>query len=92
MVTNTLRDALFCCSAINIVLYFVAHMFFVLGHGFVYRTHVRWWRHRPDGNYGKWCVMSEEQFDSTYYKMMMLYRLCIVFFNVVPYLALCIVD
>ena len=53
---------------------------FVFAHGWMYRLHSRWF---PG--------ISEEQFDSIHYVAMAVYKVGILLFNLVPYVALCIV-
>jgi hypothetical protein len=77
---DAMRETLFWCSVINLGLFFVSFLVFKLGHDWVYRHH------------GKWYKLPEEKFNETYYAMMVFYKTCILFFNVVPYIALRIVG
>jgi hypothetical protein len=71
-----LRDFLFWCTLINfgVLLWWAA--FFLLAPDFVYRVHSRLF------------IISRTQFDAIHYAGMAVYKLSIVFFNLVPYIAL----
>jgi hypothetical protein len=78
MTAGTLRRMLIWCAVINygiLIIWFVA---FVLAHGWMYELHSRWFR------------ISIEQFDAIHYAGMAIYKVGILLFNVVPFLALCI--
>lgn len=66
-------------SLMNLVLFFLWFVFFTLTHDWIYRTH------------GKWFNMSVEQFDAIHYTGMTFFKIFILAFNIVPYLALRIV-
>ena len=77
---DVLRNFLLWCLIINmgILLYWFA--FFALARGFVYRMHTKWFK------------ISEEQFNAINYTMMGVFKLLVIVFNLVPYIALCIVG
>jgi len=80
MTGEIIRDFLLWCSAINLGLLIYWWLFFTLAHGFVYRIH------------GKWFKFSVEKFDSIHYAGMAFFKICIIVFNIVPYIALRIVG
>ena len=67
------------CTLINFVLLAWWLLFVVFAHDWTYRLHTRWFR------------LSEEKFDSIHYSLMGSFKLIVVVFNLVPYLALRIV-
>ena len=79
MTMEMMRQALMWSSIINMVLFFISFLLFKLAHDWIYSYH------------GKWYNISVEKFDATYYAVMLFYKTSIVFFNIVPYLALNII-
>lgn len=67
------------CSLINIGLLIFWFAIFSLAHDWIYRLH------------GRWFSLSVERFDAIHYGGMALYKMAIILFNLVPYLALRIV-
>jgi hypothetical protein len=49
---------------------------FTFGSDFIYRVH------------GKWYDIKKDQFNAIVYSGMMFYKICILFFNIVPYIVL----
>jgi hypothetical protein len=80
MTIDLVRDALLWCFIINIGILLWWFLFFSLAHDWVYRFH------------GKWFKLSVERFDAIHYASMAFFKICIFVFNIVPYLALCIVG
>jgi hypothetical protein len=80
MTVEIVRDVLAWCAAINMVLLLFWVLWLKLAHDFVYRFH------------GKWFRLSEERFNAIHYAGMLLFKICIFLFNIVPYLALRIVG
>jgi hypothetical protein len=80
MTVEIIRDVLAWCSVINLGLLLFWWLWFILGHDFIYRFH------------GKWFKFSVEQFDATHYALMGFFKIGIFLFNIVPYLALRIVE
>jgi hypothetical protein len=70
------RDALLWCAVINYGLLLVWFVLFVLPHG---------WMHRL---WGRWFRLSAEQFDLVNFAGIVLYKLAVLLFNLVPYIAL----
>lgn len=79
MTIYQIRDLFMWCSIINIVLLLISFLLLLLGHNWVYRLHTKWFK------------ISREQFDAIWYGMLAFYKICIFVFNIVPYIALCII-
>jgi hypothetical protein len=80
MSIEMVRDVFFWCAVINygaLMLWFLA---FKLAHDWMYRLHGRWFR------------LPVEQFDTIHYAGMGIYKIGIILFNLVPYVALLIVS
>jgi len=67
-------------TIINLVFLTCWFAFFALGRNFIYRTHSRWFK------------LSEEQFDTIHYCGMGLYKVLIIMFNIVPLIAIWIIE
>ena len=80
MTVDIVRDALLWCFIINMGLLLLWFVMFMFAHDWIYRVH------------GRWFKLSVEQFDSIHYAGMAFYKTAIFVFNLVPYIALCIVD
>ena len=78
MTVEMIRDILGLCAAINYAVLIVWFMVFSLGHDWLFRIH------------GKWFTLSVETFDAMHYGLMGLFKICILLFSLVPYLALLI--
>lgn len=80
MNTAFMQDFLLYCLAINygvILVWFIAFRF---GHAWLFNLHGRWFR------------LSEERFDAIHYSGMAIYKIGILLFNLVPYIALSIIG
>ncbi len=80
MTVETIRDVLAWCSVINFALLLLWFAGFLLARDWVYRVH------------GKWFTLSVEKFDAIHYAGMAFFKICILLFNLVPYLAFRIVG
>jgi hypothetical protein len=80
MTIETLRDMLGWCAVINLGLLVWWFFFITVAHDWTYRLHRRWYK------------LSEEAFDAIHYAGIGLFKLGVLLFNVVPYLALRIVG
>jgi hypothetical protein len=80
MSIETLRNALLWCAVINYGVLLVWFLFFILAHDWMHRLH------------GRWFHLSVEQFDTAHYMGMALFKLGIILFNLVPFIALHIVG
>ena len=80
MTIDVVRNVLLWCFVINVGLLLWWFLFFTLGHDWVYRVH------------GKWFKLSVEKFDTIHYAGMAFFKIGIIVFNLVPYLALLIVE
>lgn len=79
MTVELLRAALGWCTLINYAVLAWWFLFIVFAHDLTYRLHARWFK------------LSEERFDSIHYTLMGFFKLIVLVFNLVPYLALRIV-
>ncbi len=80
MTLEAIRDVLAWCSAINLGLLLFWWLWFMLAHDFMYRFH------------GRWFKLSVEKFDAINYALIGFFKIGIILFNIVPYLALRIVG
>jgi hypothetical protein len=80
MALETVRAALAWCTVINLGLFIWWFLFFIMAHDWMYRLH------------GRWFKMSVERFDALHYAGMALFKMALLLFNLVPYLALRIVG
>ncbi len=63
-------------AAINYGVLVMWFAMFTLAHDWMHRFHGRWFR------------LSVERFDALHYAALAFYKLCIILFNLVPYIAL----
>ena len=80
MTIETIRGVLAWSAVINFGLLLWWFLFFALAHDWMYRLH------------GKWFKLTREQFDALHYGGMAVFKLGILLFNLVPYLAMRIVG
>jgi hypothetical protein len=80
MTVELIRDSLAWCAVINIGVLLLWFLGFTLAHDWIYRIH------------GKWFKLSWEKFDAIHYASMGFFKICVILFNVTPYLALRIVG
>jgi hypothetical protein len=80
MSLEMVRKALLWCTVINYGILLVWWLFFVLAHDWMYGLH------------GLWFHLASEQFDALHYVGMALYKIGILLFNLIPYIALRIVG
>jgi hypothetical protein len=78
MNTTTLRSVLLWCTLINYVVLALWGLLMVLPHAWMHRLAGRWYR------------MSPEQFDTVNFAGIVLYKILIFVFNLVPLIALLI--
>lgn len=67
------------CTLINFGLLVWWFLFAVIAHDWTYRLHTKWFK------------ISQEQFDAIHYSLMGIFKMGVIVFNLVPYLALRIV-
>ena len=79
MTLETARDILLWCAVINYGVLLCWFLCFRFAHGWMYGLHGRWFR------------MPVEQLDAIHYAAMAIYKIGIILFNLVPYVALIIV-
>jgi len=70
------RDFLLWCAIVNYAVLLWWFLGFVLAHDWMHRLHGRWFR------------VSPEHFDAIHYAGMALYKIGILLFNLVPFVAL----
>jgi hypothetical protein len=80
MTLEVIRDALAWCTVINWGILFFWAIMLLATRDWVYRIH------------GSMFALSREQFDAIHYRGMAPYKVAILLFNFVPYLALRIVG
>ena len=76
MAIELVQEILGWCSLINVALLLIWFLFIVFAHDWIFRIHTRWFK------------LSSEKFDAIHYAGMGLFKMTIVIFNVMPYLAL----
>jgi hypothetical protein len=76
MTVETLKRMLAWCAVINYAILIIWFVAFVAAHDWLRELHTRWFRLSPD------------QFDFAHYLGMAVYKIGIMLFNLVPYLAL----
>ncbi|MBX3323860.1 MAG: hypothetical protein KF757_12810 [Phycisphaeraceae bacterium] len=76
MTLELVRELLLWCTIVNAAILIVWFALFTLARGWIKRLHGRWFR------------LSDEQFDAIHYLGLMLYKLGIFVFNLVPMLVL----
>ena len=74
------RNVLLWCTVINYGVLLLWFLIFIFAHDWMHRLHGRWFR------------LTVEQFDAIHYTGMAIYKIGIILFNLVPYLALLIVQ
>ncbi len=79
MTLETIRDILAWCSVMNIMLLLLWFIMFALARNWVYRMHSKWYK------------LSQDAFNTIHYSGITFFKMVIFVFNIVPYLALCIV-
>jgi hypothetical protein len=80
MTVDILLGVLGWSAVINIGLLLWWSLWILFAHDFVYRMHSKWFK------------ISVEKFDAIHYAGMAFYKITIIVFNVVPYLALRIIT
>ena len=76
MTVEVIRSTLAWCAVINVGLLLWWFLFFARARDWMYRLH------------GRWFKLTAEQFDAFHYGGMAVFKLGILLFNLVPYLAL----
>ena len=76
MSAELVREVLGWCSLINLGLLLWWFLFLAFAHDWTYRIHSKWFR------------LSMERFDAIHYAGMAFFKIGIIIFNLVPYLAL----
>lgn len=79
MTVEQIAAVLAWCTLINLGLLIWWVLFVLFAHDFTYRMHTRWFK------------ISHEDFDAIHYRLMGVFKMGVILFNLVPYLALRIV-
>lgn len=79
MTINEIKEILLYCVAINYAILLIWFGVFFFAHDWLFRMHTRWFR------------MSAETFDMLNYAGMAAYKIGVVLFNLVPWIALSMV-
>ncbi len=77
---ETLRAFFLWCTIVDVSLLVIAFLFCAFAGDWIYRMH------------GKWFPIPRDAFNVTIYAFIGLFKLFVLVFNLVPYLALCIVG
>ena len=80
MTIEALSELLFWSAIINMGLLLWWVLFFIFARDWIYKYHSKWFK------------LSSEKFDSIHYTGMMLFKISIFIFNIVPYIALKIIS
>ena len=80
MTLEIIRDVFAWCSVINIALLLCWFIIFSLARGWIYKMHSKWYNLSPDA------------FDAIHYAGIVFFKMLILVFNLVPYLAMRIVG
>jgi hypothetical protein len=79
MAVEVITAVLAWSTLINLALLIWWFLFFTLAHDWTYQLHTKWFRFSP------------ERFDAIHYSLMGVFKMGVIVFNLVPYLALRIV-
>jgi Family of unknown function (DUF6868) len=80
MTIDIAREFFLWCTIINAVMFFVSFIMMMLMRKFIYKYH------------GRWFDLPDAKLSSSMYKMLGFYKILIIVFNLVPYLALVIIS
>ncbi len=80
MSIEQIQEFLGWCTVINFGILIFWWLMFMLAHDFVYRLHSKWFK------------IGVPEFDAIHYKAIAFYKLSIILFNLVPYIALSIIT
>lgn len=80
MTVEVVRGFFAWCTLINMGLLVWWFLWFFLAHDWIYGLH------------GRWFKLSEERFDAIHYAAMAFFKISLIVFNLVPYLALRIIS
>ena len=80
MTIEVVREFLAWCTLINIGLLLWWFLWLLFAHDWIYRLH------------GRWFKLSQERFDAIHYAAIAFFKITVIVFNLVPYLALRIIS
>ena len=79
MTVGMIRELLGRCCVINVGLLLWWFLIILIAHDWIYRIHKKWFK------------ISEETFDAIHYAGIAFFKIAILVFNIVPYIALRII-
>ena len=80
MSIEIVRDFFMWCSIINMALLLFSFVMFLACKGWIYKMH------------SKFFNVSEENLNTAWYSLLGFYKIGVFLFNIVPYIALCILS
>jgi len=80
MTIDVVREFLAWCTLINLGLLVWWFLWFFFAHEWIYKLH------------GRWFNLSEDRFDAIHYTAIAFFKIIVIVFNLVPYLALRIIS
>ena len=80
MTLGVIRSVLAWCTLIDLGLLMLWFLFFIMAHDWMYRFHSKWYN------------ISVDKFDTIHYAGIAFFKILVLMFNLVPYLALRIVG
>ncbi|HSY51278.1 MAG TPA: hypothetical protein VLC46_20910 [Thermoanaerobaculia bacterium] len=80
MTSEVIRSFLLWCTVINYGVLLIWFLVFAFAHDWLQRLH------------GRWFQLSRDQFDALHYAGMSIFKIGIMLFNLVPWVALCILK
>jgi hypothetical protein len=79
MTLQLLRSFFMWCSVISTLWLLITSLICLKASGWIYQLH------------GRWFVLSRETFDTVLYSFLALFKILVIVFNIVPWIALCII-
>ncbi|SFR95088.1 hypothetical protein SAMN05216570_1121 [Dyella sp. OK004] len=80
MTTSLMKDVLLWCVVLNYAVLLIWSGVFIFARGWMYRVHTRWFK------------LSAETFDAANYLGLAVYKIGILLFNLMPWIALCLAS
>ena len=80
MTINVIKDILLWCVGLNYAVLFIWSGAFIFARGWMYRMHSRWFK------------LSDETFDALHYGGLAVYKIGILLFNLIPWIAICLAS
>lgn len=80
MTIDTVRELLGWCTVINLALLLTWFISFTFAREWILGLHRKWFK------------LADEHFDTVHYAGMVFFKLCVLLFNLVPYVALRLIN